>query len=79
MDHRFARAVAVAATVFAAAGSAAAQTDAVAAVQSAPRASNDTKWVVDLVHSQVEFGIRHLIGRVRGSFIALIEGILERL
>lgn len=68
MDHRIARAVAVAATVFAAAGSAAAQTDAVAAVQSVPQASNDTKWVVDLVHSQVEFGIRHLIGRVRGSF-----------
>jgi polyisoprenoid-binding protein YceI len=27
-----------------------------------------TRWVVDLVHSQVEFGIRHLLGRVRGSF-----------
>jgi polyisoprenoid-binding protein YceI len=27
-----------------------------------------TKWVVDPVHSQVEFGIRHLLGRVRGSF-----------
>src|SRR5690242_19075697 len=27
-----------------------------------------TKWVVDPVHFQVEFGIRHLLGRVRGSF-----------
>lgn len=28
----------------------------------------DTKWVVDLVHSQVDFRVRHLIGRVRGTF-----------
>jgi polyisoprenoid-binding protein YceI len=27
-----------------------------------------TRWVVDLVHSQVEFRVRHLIGWVRGSF-----------
>ena len=27
-----------------------------------------TKWVVDLVHSQVDFRVRHLIGRVRGTF-----------
>ena len=34
---------------------------------STPPASG-TRWVVDPVHSQVEFGIRHLMGRVRGSF-----------
>jgi polyisoprenoid-binding protein YceI len=28
----------------------------------------DTKWVVDLVHSQVDFRVRHLVGRVRGTF-----------
>jgi polyisoprenoid-binding protein YceI len=28
----------------------------------------ETKWVVDMVHSQVGFGVRHLVGRVRGSF-----------
>jgi polyisoprenoid-binding protein YceI len=28
----------------------------------------DIKWVVDLVHSQVDFRVRHLIGRVRGTF-----------
>ena len=27
-----------------------------------------TKWVVDPVHSQVDFRIRHLVGRVRGTF-----------
>jgi len=31
-----------------------------------PRA--ETKWVVDLVHSQVDFRVRHLVGRVRGTF-----------
>jgi polyisoprenoid-binding protein YceI len=31
-------------------------------------ADNGTKWVVDLVHSQVDFRVRHLIGRVRGTF-----------
>lgn len=33
---------------------------------SAPSA--DTKWVVDMVHSQVDFRVRHLVGRVRGTF-----------
>ena len=28
----------------------------------------DAKWVVDMVHSQVDFGVRHLVGRVRGTF-----------
>ena len=34
----------------------------------APAPEGSTHWVVDLVHSEVEFGIRHLLGRVRGSF-----------
>lgn len=38
-----------------------------------PRASSripatGTRWVVDPVHSQVDFRVRHLVGRVRGSF-----------
>jgi polyisoprenoid-binding protein YceI len=28
----------------------------------------ETKWVVDMVHSQVDFAVRHLVGRVRGTF-----------
>jgi polyisoprenoid-binding protein YceI len=35
-----------------------------------------TKWVVDPVHSQVDFRIRHLVGRVRGTFTDWY-GILE--
>ena len=31
-------------------------------------AQSDTRWVVDMVHSQVDFGVRHLVGRVRGTF-----------
>ena len=27
-----------------------------------------TKWVVDPVHSQIDFRARHLVGRVRGTF-----------
>jgi len=30
--------------------------------------AGETKWVVDMVHSQVDFGVRHLVGRVRGTF-----------
>ena len=30
--------------------------------------SAETKWVVDMVHSQVDFGVRHLVGQVRGTF-----------
>ena len=30
--------------------------------------ARETKWVVDMVHSQVDFGVRHLVGRVRGTF-----------
>jgi polyisoprenoid-binding protein YceI len=39
----------------------------------APRASSripatGTRWVVDPAHSQVDFRVRHLVGRVRGTF-----------
>ena len=27
-----------------------------------------TRWIVDPVHSQVDFRVRHLVGRVRGTF-----------
>lgn len=27
-----------------------------------------THWVVDIVHSQIDFRVRHLVGRVRGTF-----------
>lgn len=43
-----------------------------AEAQTAAEASSgyatETKWVVDMVHSQVDFGVRHLVGRVRGTF-----------
>ncbi len=43
-----------------------------AEAQTAAEASSgyarQTKWVVDMVHSQVDFGVRHLVGRVRGTF-----------
>lgn len=32
------------------------------------KAPVETKWVVDMVHSQVDFRVRHLVGRVRGTF-----------
>lgn len=57
----------LAVAVLAVAVPAAAQTPAAPRAPSVPTASA-TRWVVDLVHSQVEFGIRHLLGRVRGSF-----------
>lgn len=40
----------------------------VASPTSLGRASPDARWVVDMVHSQVDFGVRHLVGRVRGTF-----------
>jgi polyisoprenoid-binding protein YceI len=46
-------------------GAAGAQTSSNIAVRSP---SKETKWVVDMVHSQVDFGVRHLVGQVRGSF-----------
>jgi polyisoprenoid-binding protein YceI len=32
------------------------------------RSEAGTKWVVDMVHSQVDFRVRHLVGGVRGTF-----------
>jgi polyisoprenoid-binding protein YceI len=43
-------------------------TSQVATTSTLPARSRETKWVVDMVHSQVDFGIRHLVGRVRGTF-----------
>ena len=48
-----------------AAPSANAQTVSDAALAQTPA---ETKWVVDMVHSQVDFRVRHLVGRVRGTF-----------
>jgi polyisoprenoid-binding protein YceI len=45
--------------------SGAAQNVADASMASAPA---DTRWVVDMVHSQVDFRVQHLVGRVRGTF-----------
>ena len=55
----------LAAVVLAGAQGAAAQS---AANISARPPARETKWVVDMVHSQVDFGVRHLVGRVRGTF-----------
>jgi polyisoprenoid-binding protein YceI len=40
----------------------------VASQTSLGRTSPEGRWVVDMVHSQVDFGVRHLVGRVRGAF-----------
>jgi polyisoprenoid-binding protein YceI len=42
--------------------------------QATPRASSTApaagaRWLMDPVHSQLEFRVRHLLGRVRGSFV----------
>lgn len=67
MTPRLARLVArsIAALMVAGAQGAAAQTIADISASARPK---DTKWVVDMVHSQVDFGVRHLVGRVRGTF-----------
>jgi polyisoprenoid-binding protein YceI len=40
-----------------------------AALTATPAAAQSgTRWVVDPVHSQVDFRVRHLLGRVRGTF-----------
>ena len=49
-------------------GGAQAATAQVASPASLGRTSPDGRWVVDMVHSQVDFGVRHLVGRVRGAF-----------
>ena len=67
MKTRLTRLVAgtLAAVVLAGAQGAAAQT---VSNISGPLPPQETKWVVDMVHSQVDFGVRHLVGRVRGTF-----------
>jgi polyisoprenoid-binding protein YceI len=40
----------------------------VASQTSLGRTAPDARWVVDMVHSQVDFRVRHLVGRVRGAF-----------
>jgi polyisoprenoid-binding protein YceI len=39
---------------------------ATSAAAGAPAA--EARWVVDLIHSQVDFAVRHLVGQVRGTF-----------
>ena len=34
----------------------------------APGAPKGGRWVVDIVHSQIDFRVSHLLGRVRGTF-----------
>jgi polyisoprenoid-binding protein YceI len=67
MRPRFATLVvrSLAALLLAGAQGVAAQTVADVSAGSPPK---ETKWVVDMVHSQVDFGVRHLVGRVRGTF-----------
>jgi polyisoprenoid-binding protein YceI len=65
MTRRFLRVAGAALAVATLSGTAAAQSTARPA---SATPDTRTKWVVDPVHSQVEFGIRHLMGRVRGSF-----------
>ena len=55
----------LAAVILAGAQGVAAQT--VADISDSPP-RQPTKWVVDIVHSQVDFGVRHLVGRVHGTF-----------
>jgi polyisoprenoid-binding protein YceI len=65
MQLRLSTLAGLAALACAALPDAAAQSTAAVAV--APP-SAETKWVVDMVHSQVAFGVRHLVGQVRGTF-----------
>lgn len=66
MRRHFAVAVATTVGLLAVAGAGAAGGQTVAATS--PAQSQDIKWVVDMVHSQVDFGVRHLVGQVRGNF-----------
>jgi polyisoprenoid-binding protein YceI len=66
MRPHFAAVVATTMSLLAVAGTGTAGGQAVAATSSAQ--SKETQWVVDMVHSQVDFGVRHLVGRVRGTF-----------
>ena len=69
MIRRITRVAGLAVAALALAGTAAAQDTATPAARASTAAQTTaTKWVVDLVHSQVEFRVHHLLGRVRGSF-----------
>lgn len=67
MKTRLATLVAGTLTAMVLAGAQAAAAQGVADISTGPPAK-EMKWVVDMVHSQVDFGVRHLVGRVRGTF-----------
>jgi len=46
-----------------------AEAQTVAARPSSQPPATGTKWVVDPVHSQIDFRVRHLVGRVHGTFV----------
>jgi polyisoprenoid-binding protein YceI len=50
-------------------GVARAEAQTVAARQLGQPPATGTKWVVDPVHSQISFRVRHLVGRVQGTFV----------
>jgi polyisoprenoid-binding protein YceI len=50
-------------------GVACAEAQTVAARPSSQPPATGTKWVVDPVHSQIDFRVRHLVGRVQGTFV----------
>jgi polyisoprenoid-binding protein YceI len=37
-----------------------------------------TRWLVDIAHSQIDFRVRHLVGRVRGTFTNWYAQILTQ-
>ncbi len=43
-----------------------------------PVADSGARWVVDIVHSQIDFRVRHLLGRVRGTFTNWYAVIVTR-
>ena len=65
MNSHLGRFVAPSLVVMYAAGTSVAAAQTVSDISARPA---ETKWVVDMVHSQVDFGVRHLVGRVRGTF-----------
>jgi polyisoprenoid-binding protein YceI len=50
-------------------GVACAEAQTVAGRPSNQPTATGTKWVVDPVHSQINFRVRHLVGRVQGTFV----------
>ncbi len=72
LDPRHARNGICLAMVLIGCGSAAAQQPPAQAADSA------TRWVVDLPHSQIDFRVHHLLGRVRGTFTNWYAVIVTR-